>query len=210
MIKYVIFDFDGTLADSQEVFIKSWNQLAKKNNFKEVKMDELDTLKKISIKERCNLLNFPMYKMPLIVPQMYKQLQRLMSEISLFDGIRDMLNQLEVEGYKTAIISSNSKDNILSFLDKNQITNVTDVHCSSSIFGKDKLINKFLKNHHLNPAEVIYVGDEERDVVACKKTGVKIIWVSWGYDSVDVIVNEQPDYKVDKPSQILEMLSGKN
>ena len=206
MLKYVIFDFDGTLADSKMALLSSWNSLANKYNLKEMKVDELETIKKLSLKERSKLLNFPMYKLPIVIPQIYKLYQKAIHEVTLFDGMKDLLHGIEKKGYKTAIISSNSKENILLFLKGNKINSVSNILCSKRIFGKDKLINKFLKDHKLDASEVIYVGDEQRDLVACKKTGVKMIWVSWGYDSIEVIEGENPDYKVYNPAEILEVI----
>ncbi|WP_078546698.1 HAD hydrolase-like protein [Litchfieldia alkalitelluris] len=206
MLKYIIFDFDGTIADSKKAFVASWNSLADTHKFSKIKDSQLDELKKLSIKERGKLLNFPLYKLPIVLPQFYKSYRNSMHEITLFNGIRELLYQLECKGYNTAIISSNSKDNISTFLKQNQIENVTTILCSSSIFGKDKLINKFLKENNLTSNEVIYVGDEHRDIVACKKTGVKIIWVGWGYDSIEVVQQANPDYKVNAPKEILEIV----
>ncbi|MFT4414244.1 HAD hydrolase-like protein [Fredinandcohnia humi] len=206
MIKYVIFDFDGTLADSTDVFVSAWNSLAKKYNFKEMQYEDLDTLKKLSIKERSKLLNFPMYKLPFIMPQLYKLFKQSLHEIRLIDGVREMLDQLEKRGYKIAVISSNSKENILQFFEDNQIDTISTVLCSSRIHGKDRLINQFLKEHKLETSEVIYVGDEQRDIVACHKTGVKIIWVGWGYDAAEVIKSVEPDYKVYSPDEILRVI----
>ena len=206
MLKYVIFDFDGTIADSKMALLSSWNSLAKKYRFKEIKFDELDTLKKLSMKERSKLLNFPIYKLPIIIPQMYKLYRNAIHEVTLFDGVKDLLHELEKKGYKMTIISSNSKENIVGFLNRHNIESVTKILCSSNIFGKDKLIKKFLKDYKLKASEVMYVGDEQRDIVACKKTGVKMIWVGWGYDSIEVIEAEKPDYKVYTPVEILEVI----
>lgn len=70
MVKYVIFDFDGTIADSKDAFVLSWNKLAKDYNFKEMKMDELDEFRKLSMKERCSKLNFKMSMIPIIMPKL--------------------------------------------------------------------------------------------------------------------------------------------
>lgn len=61
MIKYILFDFDGTLADSKSVFVSAWNQLADKHKFKKLHHEDLDVLRKLSIKERGKQLNFPFY-----------------------------------------------------------------------------------------------------------------------------------------------------
>jgi len=206
MVKYVIFDFDGTLVDSRVAFASSWNTLAEKYNLKEMKYEELENMKKLSMRERSKKLNFPMYMLPFIIPQIYKLYRKSINEIKLFDGVRDLLNVLEKRGYKTAIISSNSEENIALFLEKNKLDSVTTILCSRKIFGKDRLIKRFLRENQLKTSDVIYVGDEHRDIIACKKTGVKIIWVGWGYDSIEVVRNEKPDYMVYKPAEILEVI----
>lgn len=206
MIKYVIFDFDGTLADSKQLFVSAWNSLADKYKFEKIKDEDLDLFKKMTIKERSKKLNFPMYKIPVIVPELYKLFSKSLMEISLFPGIKEMLKDLECNGYQIAIISSNSEENIKEFLLQKELDSISEVLCSSRIFGKDKMIRKFLKSNNLEPREAIYVGDEQRDILACKKTSVKVIWVSWGYDDFEVVQSAVPDYIVSSPKEILEMV----
>lgn len=208
MYKYIIFDFDGTIADSKKAFVLSWNKLAKKYNFKEMTFDELDEMKKLSIKERSAHLNFKMSMIPIVIPKLYKLYKECINDVKLVDGIKDLILRLEEKGHKIGIISSNSKENIVAFLSENKLENIANANvlCSNRIFSKDKQINKFLRNNNLTPAEILYVGDEKRDVIACKKVGVKIIWVGWGYDSIEVIEGTNPDFQVYKPEEILDII----
>jgi phosphoglycolate phosphatase len=89
---------------------------------------------------------------------------------------------------------------------KHQIDYIKDIFCSNNIFGKDKIIRYFLKVRKLKKSEVIYVGDELRDIVGCRKAGIKVIWVGWGYDVIDMASRENPDYIVDTPAQILDIV----
>lgn len=206
MIKHIIFDFDGTLVDSEQVILTTWNTLAKQYNFKIVDPNEVESMKKMSLREKSRYLNFPLYKVPIFAPKLYQLYQNSLQDIKLFAGIKDLLQELKARGYKVTIISSNSRDVILSFLKRNQITSIKDVICSSSLLGKDKLIMRYLRENRLHSSEVIYIGDEQRDILACKKVGVKIIWVGWGLDSIELIKNMQPDYQVFKPSEILNIV----
>ena len=205
-MKHIIFDFDGTLADSTAVFASAWNTLSQKYKFKGIELKEIDTLKKLSISERSKLFDFPMYKLPMILPQFYKLYRQSLNDVHLFEGMKEVLLEIDKRGYKILIISSNSKDNILEFLKMNGIDCIADVLCSNRIFGKDKVMKKFLKESSVSSSEVIYIGDEQRDIVACKKAGVPIIWVEWGYDAIEVIQNEEPEYKVATPEEILEII----
>ncbi len=205
-MKHIIFDFDGTLADSTAVFASAWNTLAQKYKFKGIELKEIDTLKKLSISERSKLFDFPMYKLPMILPQFYKLYRQSLNDVHLFEGMKEVLLEIDKRGYKIIIISSNSKENILEFLKMNGIHCVADVLCSNRIFGKDKVMKKFLKESNVSATEVVYIGDEQRDIVACKKAGVPMIWVEWGYDAIEVIQNEEPEYKVATPEEILEII----
>lgn len=205
-MKHIIFDFDGTLADSTAVFASAWNIIARKYQYREIRLEELDSLKKLSIAERSKLFNFPLYKLPTILPQFYRYYRQSLQDVILIDGMKNVLKEIEEQGYTIAIISSNSKDNILAFLKMNGIENVSQVLCSNRIFGKDKVIKKYLKESNLQTSDVLYIGDEHRDIVACKKVGIQIIWVGWGYDSIEVVQSENPDYKVFSPAEILDIV----
>ncbi|WP_226668103.1 HAD-IA family hydrolase [Metabacillus litoralis] len=205
--KYVVFDFDGTIADTTKVFMYAWNYLADKYRYKKIELDQLETIKKLNMRERSILLNFPLYKIPIVMPELIKQYKNSVVEITLFPGIKNLLENLHKKGYKIAIISSNSEENIKYVLKRNHAdTLITDVISAKRIFGKDKTINQFLKRKKLEPSEMIYIGDEHRDIIACKKSNVKVIWVEWGYDGIDVVKSADPDYMVKKPSDILEIV----
>jgi len=169
-MKHIIFDFDGTLADSTAVFASVWNTIARKYDFKEVKLEDIDALKKISLIERSKLFNFPLHKLPIILPQFYRLYQQSLQDVHLFDHIKDVLKAIADKGYTIAIISSNASDNIIEFLKVHDIDCVSEVLCSSHIFGKDKVIKKYLKEANINRSDVFYVGDEQRDIIACKKS----------------------------------------
>ncbi|WP_332631387.1 HAD-IA family hydrolase [Halalkalibacter flavus] len=206
MPKYVLFDFDGTLADSRNVFISGWNAFAEKYQYRKIKLEELPSLRKLSILERAKRLNFPILKTPLIIPDFYRFYLKNAKEIKLYPRMKEVLDTLERQGHSTAIISSNSEDVIKEVLLRNQVLNISRVLSSNVIFGKDKLIRKFLKEHQLEKSDVIYVGDEQRDIIACKSAGIKVIWVSWGYDAKELVQEQNPDYLVYTPKELLEVV----
>ncbi|TXC90801.1 HAD-IA family hydrolase [Metabacillus litoralis] len=206
-MRYVVFDFDGTLADTSEAFMYAWNKLADKYRYKKIKLEQIETIKKLNMKERSVLLNFPLYKIPFVMPELIKLYKDSVVDITLFPGVKSLLEKLNKTGYKIAIISSNSEGNIKNALKRNHADHlITDVISAKRIFGKDKTIDQFLKIKKLQASEMIYIGDEIRDIIACKKSNVKIVWVEWGYDGLDVVKSAEPDYMVKKPDEILEIV----
>jgi phosphoglycolate phosphatase len=204
LIKYLLFDFDGTLADSKEVFISVFNQMATTYRFNKIDPGNIPALNAMPMKDRFSYLKVPLYKLPILTSKFLSLYQQNLPGIKLFDGIKELLSQLKERGYSVAVLSSNDKTNITRILADHQI-DITDVYCSRSLFGKDRLIKKFLTHYKLQAPEVIYVGDEHRDAVACQKMGVQMIWVKWGYDDPDVN-RPNPHHVAAKPKDILGIL----
>jgi phosphoglycolate phosphatase len=205
--KYIVFDFDGTLVDSKATFIATYNQLAQKNSFKLLTLPDIEVLRKLSVKERCRFLEVPLYRLPFLATEFLRQYQKSIGQVLLVPGMAEVLQQLKLRGYALAIISSNAEANIRQFLQHNELDFIPAIYCSRDLFGKDKLIKKFLRKYRLQPPEIIYIGDEHRDVVACQKSNVKIIWASWGYEGLPLPQNLQPDYVATSPNQILDYIN---
>lgn len=206
MNQYILFDFDGTLVDSRRTALTILNQLAVKYGFKQVQLEDIEQLRKLSILERCRFLKLPMYKIPFIVMEARQLYVSHLQDLCLFEGIKGMLDELKKRQFNLAILSSNSPSNIRTVLQTNQLNIIDTIFPASTLFGKDALIRKFIKINKLHPSQVMYVGDELRDVLACKKSGVPIIWVSWGYDSVEAVRAAGPDFIVNKPEEILSIV----
>lgn len=203
MLKYIIFDFDGTLADSKDVFISVYNQIATSNNYRQIDSDNFKYLQTLTISERCRYLKVPVYRIPFLATEFLTNYRRALKKIRLFGGIKELLTALNDQGFDIAIISSNAERNISEILSDNQIDYICKIYCSTKLFGKATLIKGFVRKYALQPEEVLYIGDEVRDILACKKAGVKIVWVGWGYDSFETAAIAKPDYVVSDPSEVL-------
>lgn len=205
MVKLVIFNFDGTLVNSEEVSINIYNDLAEKYQTK--KIESIKRLQRLSLFERFKTLDISFYKLPLFAADFTKQYKYSLKSITMVAGIKELLIELKRRGYRLAIVSSNSENNIRDYFRENQLDVIETIVSSGHHLNKDKFIKKLLTSYKLNPFEVIYIGDEVRDIKMCKKLGIKIIGVTWGFDQMDRLNNEQPDYIIDSPQDILPILS---
>jgi len=202
MKKYIVFDFDGTIADTSKDLLNIARDL-KKDKYKEINLKDIrDHGAKYLIKKS----GIPFLKLSKFIYQAKVKLKKR-NNIKLFPEILDVLKKLS-EDYKIGIISSNSEENIRIVLRRYEVENLFEfVYSNSSLFGKHLVLKRMCKKYKINPNDIIYVGDEDRDVIAAKKAKIKIIAVIWGFNSEKLLKKENPDYLVNNPKEILEKVS---
>lgn len=206
MIKTIIFDFDGTIADTLPLIFEFYNKNAKSFGFKNLSRDEVEALRNKSALEIFKEFNISLVKLPFLAKKIRDDLYQNIEKVRLFPGVKDVLLKINKRGFNLGILSSNSKENIEKFLQANKLTVFRFIHSESNIFGKTNALKNLLENHKLNPKEVVYIGDEVRDIEACKNNGVKIAVVTWGFNKREILIKNRPDFLLDKPEEILHAI----
>ena len=199
MIKYIVFDFDGTIADTYSKIKGIVNDLKKEEN-KEIDFEEIrDHGTKYLIKKS----GIPLWKMPKFVHRTMFELKQK-GNIKLFPKMLNVFKRLN-KNYKLGIVSSNTEENIRFVLKKYDLENLFEfVYSRSSLFGKHRTLKKMCKKYKIKPKEVIYIGDEDRDVIAAKKARIRIAAVTWGFNSKKRLKEKNPDYLIDNPEELLK------
>jgi phosphoglycolate phosphatase len=210
MIKYVIFDFDGTVADSKGLAFDLLNELSGKYGFRKIARDEVSSLMLLPMKERLKFMQIPLVQLPFLVLELKKNYASILPFIKPFSGIKGVMLSLNGQNIRTVIISSNSVSNIKHFLVKHDMDFFETIHSQSNIFGKHRSIKSLLQQLKIDIHEVIYIGDEHRDIEACKKANIKIIAVKWGLDPIDLLKKAKPDYIADSPADIIKVIASIN
>lgn len=126
--------------------------------------------------------------------------------LRLYKGLKAVIGELKNADLKLSILSSNTVENINEFIKNSEINVFDNIYSSGNFFNKDRAIAHLLRKFNLSSQEVIYIGDEIRDIIACKKNNVRVIAVSWGYDSKERLKKAGPTYIVDSPSQIIDLI----
>jgi phosphoglycolate phosphatase-like HAD superfamily hydrolase len=204
MSKTVIFDFDGTIADTFPIVEGIAHEIAKRYGI------EMTTAegRAIGLKQIIKQSKFPTLKIPQLLIEVKHRLGlKIKDEVNPFAEMDRVLNNLSRK-FNLGIISSNSESNIKSFLEKHQLLGLFNyIHSDSSLFGKDLVLKRFCWKYKVNYCDIVYIGDEDRDISAAKKLEIKVIAVTWGYNDKGLLEKEKPDYLVDRPEQILEVLN---
>ncbi len=205
MITHVAFDFDGTLADSANVAIASYNEIAGQLGYGKLTPANLQEMRGLSILERCKALGVPAYKLPGLILQVGRVYRKAVHSIGFIEGVPELLRELKGWGLRSVIVSSNEEETIRAFLKHHSAEGwVEDVICSSRIFGKAQLLRTLMKRTRIEPHQLVYVGDEYRDIVASKKAGVRAIAVRWGFDAENRLVESEPDAIATQPAEVAD------
>ncbi|MBI2548602.1 HAD-IA family hydrolase [Candidatus Woesearchaeota archaeon] len=201
MIKYILFDFDGTLVDSENVGITIYNELARKYHTK--KISDVEKLRGMTLREVIHELQIPFFEIPLIVHDFKKRFYNSVENVKLIPGMKPVLMKLHLT-YPLVILSSNKASSILVFLERVGLASIfLSVQGDCSVLGKHRSLKHFIARQKLRPDEVVYIGDEQRDIIAARKAQIPIISVSWGYNSRSLLAASKPDYLIEKPQHLL-------
>ena len=205
--KVVLFDFDGTIADTYNAIVKITNQLSSKFGYKALKEEELLLLKNLSSREIVKRSEISVFKIPFLVRRVRTELSKEIADLSPIQGMSSVLCELKDRGYILGIVTSNNQENVEVFLRKNKLDFLFSyIYSSTSIFGKHRVIDRAIRNNKLNKSDVIYVGDETRDIRSSRKSRIGIAAVSWGFNSAEILQEHNPDCLVNTPSELLEAI----
>jgi len=179
--KLVIFDFDGTLADSEAWFFDAFNSVGERYRLRKVDAEEIEELRGKSSREIVRRLGVPAWKLPLIARHMRRLARENTDGVALFRGVETMLERLSGRGALIGVVSSNAEETIRRTLGPRLSASIGYFECGASLFGKARRIRRILRRSGLAASEAIFIGDETRDVEAAREAGVAAGAVLWGY-----------------------------
>lgn len=204
-IKMLIFDFDGTIADTFNHTMKITNILSDEFKFKKVHDHEIESLKGKTIHEIIKHLNVPVLKIPNIVAKARSELLKDIESIEPVDGLKKILPLIKQANVQMGILTTNSLENVERFLKINCLEIFDFIHSTSRVWGKNHGMRKLMQQHVVAADEILYVGDETRDIEAAKKEGIKVIAVTWGYNSHAILETFSPDFIAHTPEELFNI-----
>jgi phosphoglycolate phosphatase len=203
-VKLAIFDFDGTLADSFAFFLRVFNELAARHGFRAVEPQEVPELRRLGARELMSRLGLPARKLPAVTKDFIGLMRKDRASVRLFEGVEETLAALEEEGVALAVVSSNSRDNVLHVLGESART-VRYFECGASIFGKRARLRKVLRKSGLPRQSALYVGDQATDLEAARAEGVAFGAVAWGYGDMGALRAQRPEHEFHHVADLLRI-----
>jgi phosphoglycolate phosphatase len=209
-IDLVIFDFDGTLADSTAWAIRAVRPLAERFKFKMVTEDEIAMLRGRTSREIIAYLGLPLWKVPLVAAHGKKMMAAEAHAIPLFSGTGDLLRGLSAAGLRLAIVSSNSEATIRSILGDELAGLVDHYGCGAAIFGKAAKFKAVVKAARISKDRVLCIGDETRDIEAAREAGLACGAVEWGYATRRALADHGPTMMFAAMDEIISRVAASN
>ncbi|WP_299492697.1 HAD-IA family hydrolase [Acaryochloris sp. IP29b_bin.137] len=207
-MRLIVFDFDGTLADSLGIFIEATNRLAKDFRYEPLTATQVELLRKLGMQEVAQELGIPKWRSICYLQRFRQELTRRIDDLALVEGIKPALCNLKTEGYRLGIVTANSRRNVQYFLEKNEMDHLFEfIYGGQILSGKVRTLMKIVKRNAVEPHQLVYVGDEVNDVKAANQVGLTSMAVSWGFNNRSALAEQKPDFLMDYPEQLLEAIT---
>lgn len=201
----VVWDFDGTLADSLPIGLRIFNQMALEHGF--LQIHDPEAARRMTVLRFIRSYKIPLLSVPRLVRKFLVHQAESMAETGLYSHVPGMLETLRMHGFRQGIVSSNKELNIRTCLKANQIEDqFSFVIGCGGLFGKRRALKKLLRTQKVKAHEALYIGDEVRDIKAARRAGLDIAAVGWGFNNSETLARYRPTYLVDSPEQLLEIL----
>ena len=211
-IDTVLFDFDGTVMDTTDVIIGSWQHTFRTFEGKERPVEEI-------IKTFGEILSHTMKKM---LPHVdteeaintYRSYHRdnFGERISVFEGMPELLAELKKRNLKLGLVTSRLSGTTWEGLRQYNLAEYFDVVVSCDDTDKHKPdpapVNIALSRLGSKPENAIMLGDTMFDILCARNAGVRSVLVGWHVAMTQKDINgpDGPDFIIEKAEDLLSLI----
>lgn len=211
----VLFDFDGTIADTSDGIFKSLKFAFKECGYPEP--DESKLVKMIGpslydgFREVFGIQKEDATKLIAKYRERYNIIG--IFECSLYDGIEEHLKTLKASGVKLSAASSKPLPFVERILDYFDLHKYFDyVSCTSfdaAEMTKADVINNGLEALNVSDkSRAVMVGDRLYDIEGAKEAGIPCIAVLYGFGNMEEFLEYKADYIVNDVNDIEKVILG--
>lgn len=210
MKKTVLFDLDGTLTDSGEGIINCAIPALEHFGLPIPSREELRVFVGPPLHETFQRFGVPADKTEEAI-RVYRSryIPTGMFENTPYPGIESLLKALKQDGHTLYVATSKPEEMSVTILERFGLAPYFDRICGASTdtsrSTKDAVI-AYLLEQSGTKEDMVMVGDTKYDVLGAKAHGIPAIGVSWGYGSVEEMVQAGAMGIADTMEQLLDML----
>jgi phosphoglycolate phosphatase len=203
-MKLFLFDFDGVLVDSLDVYEKTVTDCLKKINQPLTRGREEylelfeDNFYESLVKKGVDLDAFMKASVDIIAQANFKDIKPL-------DAVVPVVRELH-KNHCLIVVSSNDSASIKKALELFHYDGYfRETLGSDFMFSKKEKILYAIKKYQVTPQDIYYIGDTIGDIKEGKQAGVKTVGVTWGWHNREKMALAKPDYLFDTPQELLQL-----
>ena len=216
--KLIIFDADGTIWDSEKDVFLAFNHTLKNNGNKEITKEEFQKLAGLDLEDMFERV-LPKDEESLAKEYVKKYREYYIDEghyadeTTLFENVKETLEQLKEQGFCMVIASGKPKRILDKMVNCFQLNEFEFVLGTGESHFKPKpdpeILNYVMSQLHVSKEEAVMVGDTKADIMAGKNAGIDTIALTYGYEKIDILKNANPTYLIDDFRILEEILEYK-
>ncbi len=200
----IIFDFDGTIANS---FPYVSNFLAIEAGLASLDPARAEQLKGLSMQAMALNLGFPWWRLPDLFIRGRRRMIVSSKLLQPYQNMPELIRQLHKDGHQLYLLSSNNSNNIKSFLETHDLDKYfIKIYGSVGMFSKAPALRRLLRKHKIALEDAVYVGDEMRDSEAARSINLRVVSVTWGFARRSDLESLKPLALADTPSELAKIL----
>jgi phosphoglycolate phosphatase-like HAD superfamily hydrolase len=200
----LIFDFDGTLADSFTLAVDIMHTAL---DTAKPTPEEAKRLRSMPVLEAAARIGGSRLRGIMGLMTVRRHMAARISEVQYFEGMPQVLGQLHTAGHRLFIVTSNNARNAQDFLRSKHDEALFEgvLHCN--VFFKPRGIRRLLKHNHLLASDCYYIGNEPLDVRAANKAGVHSVAVTWSGQDRAALEAANAGAVLDHPAALLPIFT---
>jgi phosphoglycolate phosphatase len=202
----ILFDFDGVLADTLADMLRFAQEVCEELGVKhpvvQTDLSELEVMSFTTFGRACEV---PEHLVDEFVRRCMGKFAEKKTPPALFNGLGEVMVKL-AESHTLAVVTGNTGGNVRAFLEEHGLEG-----CVRAVYGVDmpgSKVDKILMAKSQFAAEgeeVFMIGDSVSDIRAAREVGVRSIAVSWGHQSMERLLEAEPDHVVYRPEEIIAL-----
>ncbi len=215
MLEAVFFDLDGTLTDSYEAIVTSFEYALKKKGIspiddENVRESYIGPALIISYMKYYGVSRSEAEELVKLYREVYRKGNMFL--VKVYNNVPETLRQLKKSGIRLFVVTSKPKEfadailkkfSLYEYFEKIQAPGFKD--CEKS---KNELITELANDCCLNTENCLMVGDTKYDIEGGLKAGAKTAGVKYGYPGKGDFDNA--DYIIDDIKEILKIVNEEN
>ncbi len=200
----IIFDFDGTIADSFDFIVDFVADEAGRPPLSGAEKQELRGQSMAAIARN---FGHPWWRLIGLFVRGRREMHKVIGRVKPFDDMPEVIRKLHAEGHELFIVTSNTVPNVHKFLHHYELHKYfLEVYGGAGLFGKARYLKKLLKEQNLEKDNALYIGDEARDIKAAHAAKIKIIAVAWGFARPADLEALEPTAMAAHPEDLIKIL----